>query len=95
MLVPYTFPQGVDFMQRNKRGQNAVDWDALELQVFNLRFESMSPEDTMRKAQRLASTFRRHNEPLPDRLEILVQREAGAPRPSRRSSRLPRSVSAC
>jgi len=81
-------------MQRNKRGSSAVDWDALELQVFNLRFESMSPEDRTRKAQRLASTFRRHNEPLPDQLEILIQREIAAPRPSRRYRQLPRSLSA-
>ncbi len=94
MLVPYTFPQGVDFMQRNKRGLSSVDWDALELQVFNLRFESISREDRMRKAQRLASTFRRHSEPLPDQLEILIQREPAAPIPLWRSRRLARNVSA-
>jgi len=78
----------------NGRGKKPIDWDALELQVFNLRFESMSPEDRMRKAQMLASTFRRHREPLPDQLEILIQREIAVPRPSWRYGRLPRRLSA-
>ncbi len=93
MLVPYTFPQGVGSMQRHKVRSNPVNWDALELQVFNLRFESISPEDRMSKAQRLASTFRKHREPLPEYLQILIQSESAAPRRPLRFRRLSLNVS--
>ncbi len=52
-------------MVKSSRKRKSLDWDALELQAFNLRFERMSREDKLKKAQRLATTFRRHKEPLP------------------------------
>lgn len=51
-----------------KPTRKPVDWDAMELQVFNLRFEPISSEDQLEKARKLAITFREHGQPLPNRL---------------------------
>ena len=53
-------------MAKAKRKRKPIDWDAMELQAFNLRFEPMSPKDKLKKARKLAPTFRRHNPPLPN-----------------------------
>jgi hypothetical protein len=58
-------------MARSRRKRKSLDWDALELQAFNLRFERMSREDKLKKARWLATTFRKHNEPLPRGLKTL------------------------
>ena len=58
-------------MARSRKKRKSLDWDALELQAFNLRFERMSREDKLKKARRLAITFRRHNEPLPGGLKTV------------------------
>jgi hypothetical protein len=58
-------------MARSRRKRKSLDWDALELRAFNLRFERLSREDKLKKARRLATTFRRHNEPLPRGLKTL------------------------
>ena len=58
-------------MARSRRKRKSIDWDALELQAYNVRFEHMSREDKLKKARRLATTFRRHNEPLPRELKTL------------------------
>jgi hypothetical protein len=55
---------------RSRRKRKSLDWDALELQAYNVRFEHMSREDKLKKARRLATTFRKHNEPLPRGLKI-------------------------
>lgn len=55
-------------MAKTKRKRKPIDWDAMELQAFNLRFEPMSPQDKLKKARKLAITFRRYNQPLPDEL---------------------------
>lgn len=55
-------------MAKTKGKRKPIDWDAIELEAFNLRFEQMSPQDKLRKARRLAATFRKHNQPLPDEL---------------------------
>jgi len=58
-------------MDKSRRKRKPIDWDAMELQTFNLRFERMSREDKLKKARWLATTFRKHNEPLPRGLKIL------------------------
>jgi len=55
-------------MAKAKRKRKPIDWDAMELQAFNLRFEPMSPQNKLKKARRLAITFRRYHRPLPDEL---------------------------
>jgi len=55
-------------MAKTKRKRKPIDWDAMELQAFNLRFEPISPQDKLKKARRLATTFRRYHQPLPDEL---------------------------
>jgi len=55
-----------------KKKARPIDWDTLELQAHNLRCEPMSPEDRLRKAQKLAATFRNHGQPLPNSLAVLV-----------------------
>ena len=55
-------------MAKAKRKRKPIDWDAMELQAFNLRFESMSPQNKLKKARRLAITFRRYHRPLPHEL---------------------------
>ena len=52
-----------------KKSQEPVDWDALELQAFNLKFEPLSTEDLLQKARDLAAAFKIHHEPLPGILE--------------------------
>jgi hypothetical protein len=58
-------------MAKSKRKRKLIDWDALELEVFNLRFERVSREDKLKRARRIATTFRRHNEPMPKGLKTL------------------------
>ena len=55
-------------MAKTKRKRKPIDWDAMELQAFNLRFEPISPKDKLKKARKLAIAFRRYNQPLPDEL---------------------------
>jgi hypothetical protein len=55
-----------------KKKARPVDWDALELQAHDLRYEPMSPEDRLRKAQKLAARFREHGQPLPNCLAVLL-----------------------
>jgi len=55
-----------------KKKGRPVDWDRLELQAHDLRYEPMSPEDRLRKARKLAATFRAHGQPLPNSLAVLV-----------------------
>ena len=52
-----------------RNSQEFVDWDALELQAFNLKFEPISTEELVQKARELAATFKKYNEPLPRILE--------------------------
>jgi len=52
-------------------GREPVDWDKLELQIFNLKFEPLSPEDRLRKARDLAAAFKTHREPLPPSLDSI------------------------
>jgi len=65
--------------------KRSIDWDALELQAFNLKFARLSPEDKIRHAERLASTFRRHGEPLPGSLADMLREKKSAPLPVKRS----------
>jgi len=58
-------------MAKSRRKRKLIDWDALELEAFNLRFERMSREDKLKRARRIATTFRRHNEPVPEGLKTL------------------------
>ena len=58
-------------MAKSRRKRKTIDWDALELEAFNLRFERISREDKLKKARRLATMFRRHNEPVPKGLKTL------------------------
>jgi hypothetical protein len=58
-------------MAKSRRKRKLIDWDALELEAFNLRFERMSREDKLKRARRIATTFRRHNEPMPKGLKKL------------------------
>jgi hypothetical protein len=62
-----------------------IDWDTLELQAFNLKFARLSPEDRIRHAERLAATFRKHGEPLPDSLAEVLRGKKSALLPPRRS----------
>ncbi len=55
-------------MAKTKRTGKPIDWDAIELQAFNLRFEPISAKEKLKKARKLATTFRRYNQPLPDEL---------------------------
>jgi len=55
-------------MGKTNRKPKTIDWDAMELQAFNLRFEPISPQDKLRKARKLAITFRRYHRPLPNEL---------------------------
>lgn len=60
-------------MARNKTKRTPVDWDALEFEAFNLRFEQLSAEEKVKKARELAAKFRRHNQPLPAELITLLR----------------------
>jgi hypothetical protein len=60
-------------MARGKTNRRPVDWDALEIEAFNLRFERLSIEEKVKKAQDLAAKFRRHNQPLPAELRRLLR----------------------
>ena len=60
-------------MARNKTKHTTVDWDALEYEAFNLRFERLSAEEKVKKARELATKFRRHNQPLPAELVTLLR----------------------
>jgi|GEM_PF-3237610 len=55
-------------MAKAKRKRKPIDWDAMEFQAFNLRFEPISPQDKLKKARKLAITFRMYHQPLPDEL---------------------------
>ena len=51
-----------------------VDWDAMELEAFNLRYEDISQEDMVARAKSLAALFREHRQPPPETvLSILRQ----------------------
>jgi hypothetical protein len=50
-----------------------VDWDFMELEAFNLRYDRMSYRERLRKARTLANTFIKHNKPLPHGLVVLGQ----------------------
>jgi hypothetical protein len=78
MLTLYTLWRKSTAMRKSNGRPKPVDWDALELRAFNLKYARMSPGDKVRQAQSLATTFRKHNEPLPDTLEELLRGE-GAP----------------
>ena len=60
--------KGANDVAKTKRKRKHIDWDAIELQAFNLRFEPISPKDKLEKARKLAATFWKHNQPLPDEL---------------------------
>lgn len=55
-------------MAEARRKRKPIDWDVMELQVFNLRFEAISREDKLRKARKLARIYRMYNQPLPTEL---------------------------
>jgi hypothetical protein len=76
MLTLYTLWRKLTGMEKSNGRPKPVDWDALELQAFNLKFARMSPGDRVKQAQSLATTFRKHNEPLPDTLEEMLRGEA-------------------
>jgi hypothetical protein len=50
-----------------------VDWDAMELEAFNLKYERLSSRERLRKARKLAGTYTEHNKPLPNGLDFLRQ----------------------
>ena len=68
MLMLSRLARGAKEMAKTKRKRKPIDWDAMELQAFNLRFEPISPQDKVKKARKLAATFWKHNQPLPDEL---------------------------
>ena len=55
-----------------KRKAKPIDWDALDLEVRNLRYEQISPEERLRKAGKLAEIYRKAGKPLPNSLAVLV-----------------------
>ena len=55
-----------------KRKAKPIDWDVLDLEVHNLRYEHISPEERLKKAEKLAEIYRKAGKPLPNRLAILV-----------------------
>lgn len=55
-----------------KRKTRPINWDNLELQAYNLRYEPIAPEEKLKKAQKLAAIFRKNRQPLPNQLAILV-----------------------
>ena len=77
-------------MARSRNKSRPVDWDALELEAYNLRFERMSPKEKAARARRLAVKFRKHNQPLPVDLATLLQGMTSArkPKPGSRPSLL-------
>ena len=50
-----------------------IDWDAMELEAFNLKYERLSSRERLRKARKLAGAFTEHNKPLPSGLDFLRQ----------------------
>lgn len=84
MLTPYSHAEDADRMAEESDGKKLVDWDALELQAFNVKFARMSAEDRVRHAERLAATFRKHGVPLPNSLEDVLRGKKSAPEPTRR-----------
>jgi hypothetical protein len=50
-----------------------IDWDAMELEAFNLKYERLSSRERLRKARKLAGTFTEHNRPLPNGLDFVRQ----------------------
>jgi hypothetical protein len=85
MLAPYSHAEDTDRMAGESSGKKSIDWDALELQAFNLKFSRMSPEDRVRHAEILAATFRKHGEFLPNSLADVLRGKKSAPQPARRS----------
>ncbi len=55
-----------------KRKEKPVNWDAMDREVYNLRYERISPDERLKKAGRLAEIYRKAGKPLPDRLAVLV-----------------------
>ena len=55
-----------------KKKSRPIDWDALDIEVYNLRYERISPEERLKKASKLAAIYRQAGKPLPDRLAVLV-----------------------
>ena len=55
-----------------KRKAKPIDWDALDLEVHNLRYEQISPEERLKKAEKLAEIYRKAGKPLPNSLAVLV-----------------------
>jgi len=60
-------------MAKSRNRNKPIDWDALELEAFNLRFERMSPEEKVNRARELAAKFRKHNQPLPTEIKRLLR----------------------
>ena len=59
-------------MARGNTEYKTNDWDALELEAFNLRFERRTPEQKIKKARELAAKFQKYNQPLPPELGRLM-----------------------
>jgi hypothetical protein len=85
MLVVEIY-EGADDMARGKTKRRPVDWDALEIEAFNLRFERLSTEEKVKKARELAAKFRRHNQPLPAELMRLLRGRTITRKPKSRAS---------
>ena len=60
-------------MAKNGVERERIDWDAMELEAFNLKYERLSLREKLRKARKLAGTFTEHNKPLPSGLAFLGQ----------------------
>ncbi|MCJ7523278.1 MAG: hypothetical protein MUP21_13825, partial [Dehalococcoidia bacterium] len=60
-------------MAKSRNRGKSVDWDALELEAFNLRYERMSSEEKANRARQLAAKFRKHNQPLPAEIARLLR----------------------
>lgn len=57
-------------MARTRTGEER--WAAIERQVEELLHQPISPEEKLKKAEKLAAIYRRAGKPLPNQLAILV-----------------------
>lgn len=58
-------------MAQDSFKREPIDWDAMELEAFNLKYERMSSKERLRKARKLANTYLAHNRPLPAGLDCV------------------------
>lgn len=60
-------------MTKSSTEHKAIDWDSLELEAFNLRFERLTPEQKTKRARELAAKFQKYNQPMPRELANLIR----------------------